>query len=144
MSRFSGKKPFHRELLGRQIDEIRNLLHVIETRDAADEAENRPRLDMFESGKEVVLEFDLPGFRIEDISLRICGITLILEAFRPREQAGGSFICLERSFGRFKYVLQVPGNSNPCSITAEYRKGVLRVICPKTDGIKVPIKEIED
>jgi len=142
MPNFSGKKPYHREIFSRQVDEIRNLLHVLEMREGMDEAENRPRMDMYETGEEVVLEFDLPGFRLEDISLKVSGITLLLEAFKPREQAEGSFVCLERSFGSFRYVVQIPGNSNPCSITAEYSKGVLRVVCPKADGIRIPIKEI--
>lgn len=142
MPRFSGKKPHHLEFFSRQVGEIRNLLHVLETREGFDESDNRPRMDMYETGDEVVLEFDLPGFRLEDISLKVCGITLVLEAYRPRELAEGRFLCLERGYGNFRYVVQIPGDSNPCSITAEYRLGVLRVTCPKSDGVQVPIKEI--
>jgi HSP20 family protein len=143
MPHFSGKKPYRREIFSRQVDEIRNLLHVLEMREGLDEAENRPRMDMYETGEEIVLEFDLPGFRLEDIRLKVNGITLVLDAFKPREQAEGCFVCMERSFGSFRYVVQIPANSNPCSISAEYRMGVLRVTCPKTDGIQIPIKEIE-
>lgn len=142
MPRFSGKKPFHQELISRQVCEIRNLLHDLELRSGFEEAENRPRMDMYETGDRIVLEFDLPGFRPEDISLRVSGVTLLLDAFRPREQAEGSFICMERSHGSFRCVVQIPGDSNPCSITAEYRLGVLRVTCPKSDGVQIPIKEI--
>jgi HSP20 family protein len=142
MPHFSGKKPYHREIFSRQVGEIRNLLHVLEMREGLDEAENRPRMDIYETGEEIVLEFDLPGFRLEDISLKVSGITLVLEAFKPREQTEGCFVCMERSFGSFRYVVQIPGNSNPCSIMAEYRMGVLRVVCPKADGMQIPIKEI--
>ena len=142
MPHFSSKKPYHREIFSRQVDEIRNLLHVLEMREGLDEAENRPRMDMYEAGDELVLEFDLPGCRLEDINLKVSGITLMLEALKPREQVEGSFVCMERSFGTFRYVVQIPGNTNPCLITAEYRMGVLRVVCPKIDGIQIPIKEI--
>lgn len=142
MPRFSCKKPYHWEIFSRQVEEVRNLLHVLEMREGMDEAENRPRMDMFETGEEIVLEFDLPGFNLEEISLTVSGVTLVLEAQKPREQIEGCFICLERRFGLFRYVVQIPGNISPCSITAEYRMGVLRVTCPKSDGMQVPIKEI--
>jgi HSP20 family protein len=142
MPRFSGKKPYHLEFYSRQVGEIRSLLHVLEMREGFDETENRPRMDMYETEDKFVLEFDLPGFRLEDISLKVRGITLLLEAYKPREQSEGHFICLERSSGNFRYVVEIPGDSNPCSITAEYRLGVLRVTCPKGDDVQVPIKEI--
>jgi HSP20 family protein len=142
MPRFSCKKPYHWEIFSRQVEEIRNLLHVLEMREGMDDSENRPRMDMFETAEEIVLEFDLPGFRPDEISLTISGITLVLEAQKPREQAEGRFICLERRFGLFRSVVQIPGNISPCSINAEYRMGVLRVTCPKSDGMQVPIKEI--
>ncbi len=146
MSRFSGKKPFHQEIFSRHIGEIRSLLHALELRDIHDEHENRPPVDMYETGNQIVLEFDLPGFRVEDISLTVCGLTLVLEAQRPREQAEAQarFVCLERSHGRFHHAVHIPCSFDPCSISAEYRRGVLRVTCPKINDRKVPIKEILD
>lgn len=142
MPRFSGRKPYHREIFSRQVGEIKSLLHVLEMREGLDDAENRPLLDIYETGDGVILEFDLPGFQLEEISLKVSGLTLVLEAFKPREQNDGRFICVERSFGRFHHAVHIPGNTDPCSITAEYRRGVLRVICQKTGDRQVPIKEI--
>lgn len=142
MPRFSGRKPYHREIFSRQVGEIRSLLHALEMRDGLGEGENRPLMDIYETGEGVILEFDLPGFRLEDISLRVSGLTLVLEAHKPREQNDGCFICMERSFGRFHHAVHIPGNTDPCSIRAEYRQGVLRVMCPKTGDRQVPIKEI--
>ena len=146
MSRFSGKKPFHHEIFSRHICEIRNLLHALELRDIAAEHENRPLVDVYETSSEIILEIDLPGFRVEDISLTVCGLTLVLEAQRPREQAEAqaSFVCLERSYGRFHHAVHIPCSFDPGSISAEYRRGVLRVICLKISDRKVPIKEIVD
>jgi len=142
MPRFSGKKPYHLEFYSRQVGEIRSLLHVLEMREGLDETENRPKMDMYETEDKFVFEFDLPGFQLEDISLKVRGTTLVLEAFKQREQIEGRFICLERNCGNFRYIAGIPGESNPCSITAEYRLGVLRVTCPKSDDVQVPIKEI--
>jgi len=146
MSRFSGKKPFHHEIFSRQICEIRNLLQALELRDLDAEHENRPLVDMYETSSDIVLEFDLPGFRIEDISLTVCGMTLVLDAQRPREQAEteARFLCFERSQGHFHHTVPIPCSFAQGSISAEYRRGVLRVICPKISDRKVPIKEIID
>jgi HSP20 family protein len=146
MSRFSGKKPFHQEIFSRHVGEIRSLLHALELRDVYDESENRPLMDMYETSDEIVLEFDLPGFRLEDITLVVRGMTLVLEAQRPREQAEteASFICLERTHGRFHHAVHLPCSFNQDAILSEYRRGVLRVICPKISDRYVPIKEIID
>jgi len=142
MPRYSGKRPYHNEIFSRQVGEIRNILHALEMRDHLDETENRPRMDMYENDTEVVMEFDLPGFNADEIMLRLKGITLELEAYKPREQEPGSFICMERHFGVFQYAVQIPCSIDACAIKAEYRLGVLKVICPKTEGIQIPIKEI--
>jgi HSP20 family protein len=146
MSRFSGKKPFHQEVFNRHVGEMRSLLHALELHDAGDEGENRPLADMYENSSEIILEFDLPGFQLEEISLSVRGMTLVLDAQRPREQteAEARFICLERSHGHFNQVVHIPCSFNPDAVSAEYRRGVLRVVCPKISDRNVLIKEIVD
>ena len=146
MPRFSGKKPFHQEIFSRHVGEIRSLLHALELRDAFDDGENRPRMDMYETGETIVLEFDLPGFLLDDISLTLRGMTLVLAAQRPREKAEEQvkFVCIERSHGSFHHAVHIPVSIDPGSITAEYRRGVLRVTCQKNGDQQVPIKEIPD
>ena len=142
MSRFSVRKPYHREIFSRHVGEIRSILHALEMRDELEETENRPLMDIYEAGEGIILEFDLPGFYLENISLKVSGLMLVLDAYKPREKDVGSLICMERHFGRFHHAVHIPGNIDPCSITAEYRLGVLRVVCPKSDERQVPIKEI--
>jgi len=146
MTRFTGKRPFHQEIFSRHVGEIRNLLHALELRDAEAEGENRPLMDMYENSTEIVLEFDLPGFRLADVRLVVRGMTLVLDAERPREQAEeqARFVCLERSCGHFHHAVHLPCSFNPDAISAEYHRGVLRVTCPKTNDRNVPIKEILD
>ena len=146
MPHFSRRQPFRQELFGRHLGDIRDLLDALELRDVFVEGENHPPVDMYETSNEVVLEFDLPGFRVEDICLTQHGSTLVLDAQRPREQAedGTSYVCLERSYGRFHHALHIPGFIDTCAIKAEYRHGVLRVRYPKTGVRQVTIKEIKD
>jgi HSP20 family protein len=142
MSRFSTRKPFTQEIFSRHVGELRSLLHALELRDSFEDNENRPKMDMYETGQDVIIELDLPGICLEAISLKINGMTLILEAVKPREQYEGTFICVERSHGRFHHAVHIPGNVDPGAIRAEYRRGVLRVICPKCSERLVPIKEM--
>jgi HSP20 family protein len=142
MPRFTGRKPFQQEIFSRHIDEMRNLLHALELRDTFEEDENRPKLDMYETCREIIIEFDLPGFDLENITLKMCGMTLVLEAHKPREQNQGKFICVERSYGSFQHAVIIPVNVDFGNISAEYRLGVLRVACPKCGERLVPIKEL--
>ena len=142
MPRFSGRKPLEQELFDRQVGELRSLLHALELRDSFEDSETRPKMDMYETCRDIVIEFDLPGFTLDTISLKINGLTLTLEACKPREQNEGKFICVERSHGSFHHSVQIPGNVDPRAIRSEYRRGVLRVICPKSGELLVPIKEI--
>ncbi len=143
MTRFSGKKPFQHEIFSRHIGEIRNLLHTLELREDSDGHENRPLVDIYETDGSIILEFELPGFRVEDISLTVNGMALVLEAFRPKEQTG-QLVCLERGHGRFHHAVNLPCNFDACSLSAVYRRGVLRVTCPIITDRKVSIKEIVD
>ncbi len=142
MSHFSGRKPFTQDIFNRHVGEIRSLLHALELRDSFEDNETRPKMDMYETCEDIVIEFDLPGFSLDAVSLKMNGMSLILEACKPREQNEGTFICVERSYGRFNHTVHIPGNVDPCAIRAEYRRGVLRVICPKSCERLVPIKEI--
>jgi HSP20 family protein len=142
MSRFSGRKPFAQEIFSRHVGEMRCLLHALELHDSFDDSEIRPRMDMYETCHDIVIEFDLPGMSLDAISLKMSGMTLVLEATKPREQSEGKFICVERSHGRFCHAVHIPVNIDPVAISAEYRRGVLRVICPKSSERSLPIKEI--
>ena len=142
MPRFSGRKPFAQEIFNRHVGEMRSLLHALEVRDSFEDNETRPKMDMYETCEDVIIEFDLPGFTLDAISLKMNGMTLMLDARKPTEQNDGKFICVERCHGHFRHNVHIPGNVNPDAIRAEYCRGVLRVICPKGSKRLVPIKEL--
>jgi len=146
MSHFSSRQQLRQELFDRHLGDIRDLLRALELRGIFGEGVNHPLVDVYETCDEVVLEFDLPGFRIEDICLTQHGTTLVLEAERPLEQveSGSHYVCLERSHGRFHHALHIPGCIDTSAVKAEYRQGVLQVRYAKTRGRQVTIKEIRD
>ena len=142
MPRYSGRKPFAQEIFSRHVGEMLSLLHALELRDPFEDNEMCPKTDMYETCRDIIIEFDLPGFTLDAISLKMNGMTLVLDACKPREQYEGKFLCVERSHGRFHHAVHIPGNVDPGAIRAEYRRGVLRVICPKSCERLVPITEL--
>lgn len=142
MTHFSGRKPFTQEIYDRHIGEMRSLLQALELRDSFEDNETRPKMDMYETGQDIIIEFDLPGFNLDAISLKMNGMSLILDACKPKEQSVGSFLCVERNHGRFHHTVHIPGNVEPGEIRAEYRRGVLRVVCPKSCVRQIPIREL--
>ncbi len=144
MRRFSGSKLFNSAILKQRHDEMEDLFSPLALREALDDSENIPLMDMYESDEAITVEFDMPGFDPDNIHLRISGITLVLEAEKPKLHIEGQYICMERSTGRFCHALQLSGLIDPAYVRAEYRLGVLRVVCPKKGkDIIVPIKEIK-
>ncbi len=142
MPRYSGRKPFTQDIFNRHVSELRSLLHALELRDSFEDHETRPKMDMYETCRDIVIEFDLPGFALDAISLKLNGLTLVLEACKPRERNEGKFICVERSHGIFHHTVHIPENVDTGAVRAEYRLGVLRVICPKSCERLVAIKEL--
>jgi len=69
-----------------------------------------PLLDLLETSSEIVIEADLPGVALEDISLQYLEGTLLIEA-RKRENPEKNrvrYLCLERVFDRFRRVIRIP------------------------------------
>jgi HSP20 family protein len=141
MPRFSGRKPFTQEIFNRHLNEMRALLHALELQHSFEDNETRPKVDIYETGQDIIIEFDLPGFALDAISLKLNGLMLILDASKPRDTNEGKFICVERNHGHFNHTVHIPGNVDPGMIQAEYHRGVLRVTCPKSSERLVPVRE---
>jgi HSP20 family protein len=88
-----------------------------------------PAVDVWETERELVYAFDLPGVTEEDISVELHDDTLTVSAQRERteERAEDGFVRFERRFGSFSRAVGVPQGTTEDGITAEYRDGVLEL-----------------
>lgn len=88
-----------------------------------------PNLDIYASESHLLIEIDFPGFDEADFSLTPAGSALLLEGVKREERVGGlaSFICLERSFGRFSRSIEIPAEFDPQRFSTSYSNGVLLV-----------------
>ncbi len=120
-------------LFRQQIDELFNYLSTIELKEPFGDHEYTPLIDVFDTAESHVVEIELPGFAMEDISLSICCNALIVEGTK-REVAKGNevnYIRLERHFGRFFRAIEIPPSVDVEQVSARYEKGVLAVSFPK-------------
>ena len=144
MPRSGGKKPTFPGLYNRHLDEMRSLLNTLDPGvNHDDEGVMSAPMDLYETESEVVFEFDLPGLLVENISLVQRGMVLFLEVEKLADTRPGHirYICLERHFGRFRRSVRMPDQVDPLNVRAEYRKGVLKVFCPKGRERRISIKE---
>jgi HSP20 family protein len=98
----------------------------------------RPSIDLHETDTTFVLEADLPGMSIDDITLHVEGSTLMIGGERTGEQTNtaGNGTRVERTFGKFQRVFTLPAAVKVDSIKAKYINGVLTVTIPKAEEAK--------
>lgn len=131
-------------LFRQQMDEIFRYLSTLEGREGFSEKEHSPLVDIYETDSSFVVEAELPGCDVRDISLSICCSTLVVEG-STREGAlpGVNYSCLERSAGRFCRAIELPPGADLEGVSARYRRGLLTVVIPWCKGEKPHIREIQ-
>jgi HSP20 family protein len=90
-------------------------------------------MDVSETDAAYIIEADVPGLTIQDITVQLEGATLEITGERqnaPRQQ-GGHSTHSERVFGKFQRTFNLPTAVNTDEIQAAYTNGVLTVTVPK-------------
>jgi len=92
-----------------------------------------PLMDIYESSGSYVIEIDLPGFSESDFSVKVVGSSLRIEGVKRHEKAEAamSYICLERHFGRFSRLIEIPPAFDADNLRYGYTRGVLVLTVPQ-------------
>lgn len=92
-----------------------------------------PALDVWETEKELVYGFDLPGIDPEKIEVEVenDALTMTAERERVHEVEGDRFYRYERRFGTFSRTIGLPPGVVEADIKADYTDGVLEIRVPK-------------
>lgn len=103
-----------------------------------------PFVDVSESDKLVTVKVDIPGVEPKNIDVSLSGNALVVQGERREESERNneSYFQVERSFGSFRRVLELPRNVNLDTIQAEHKHGVLTITFEKDQGAtarKIPI-----
>ena len=105
----------------------------------------RPSIDIAESKTAYRISVEVPGVDEKDIDLTLDGDALIVsgEKRQESEEDEDGYHRVERSYGSFRRVLTLPSDADPDGISANFRKGVLKIEIPRTKEGNGSRKRIE-
>ena len=94
-----------------------------------------PACDIFETDKELVLKFELPEVKKEDVKVTMENHVLTLRGERKFEEETDreNYHRVERHYGEFVRSFNVPMFVDAAKINAEFKYGVLTVTLPKRE-----------
>jgi len=92
-----------------------------------------PRVDVAENDREVVVTAELPGLAEKDVEVSLTRGRLMLSGQKKseREEKDKSYHLVERSYGSFQRVVDLPAALQEDKAQASFKNGVLTVKVPK-------------
>ena len=90
-----------------------------------------PLADVEETDEAYLAEIELPGVKIEDLSVEVAGRRLTVTGERKERERVGILRRRTRRTGQFDYRVHLPGDVDAEAITANIDSGVLTVRVPK-------------
>ncbi len=104
-----------------------------------------PRLDVTETKDSLVVKAELPGLEVKDLDISVSGNTLTIkgEKQHEKEEKDEHHYLIERSYGAFSRMVELPAPVAADKIKAAFKNGVLTITLPKTEEAKrkaIPIK----
>jgi HSP20 family protein len=117
-------------------DEIARLINEAEMSTGCLE----PLTRIAETVDEVIVSFDLPGVRKEDIRVTGTERALVVEARCAVKRVWSHSRSLRREFGKFRKTVDLPAKVDVRSAKATYRNGILEIRLKKVEeGEQIPI-----
>lgn len=108
-----------------------------------------PRVDIFETTDNLVLEAELPGMKPEDVDVSIENNTITLKGERnfEKKEENENYHRVERSYGSFTRSFTLPRNVISDEAKAEFKNGILQINLPKREeekARKIEIKAVDE
>jgi HSP20 family protein len=102
-----------------------------------------PSVDVSETKNDIVVKAEIPGMDAKDIDVSLSDGQLVIkgEKKQEREENEEDYHFVERSYGSFSRSVHLPKDVKGDKITASYKKGVLKVVLPKSEEAKT--KEVK-
>jgi len=97
-----------------------------------------PAADVYQDKDNVIVTAEVPGLAQKDIDLSISGNTVTLKGDKKHESETKeeNYHRVERSYGSFQRVIELPVEVNAEKATAKLENGVLTVTLPKSEAVK--------
>lgn len=94
----------------------------------------RPKLNVASDDKQYTISLEAPGLAQQDIKLELNGRTLLIQGEKrfEKEDKDKHYYRIERRYGQFQRVLDVPDDVELAKITAKMDNGLLNINLPRT------------
>ncbi|MFG0251383.1 MAG: Hsp20/alpha crystallin family protein, partial [Phycisphaerales bacterium JB038] len=104
----------------------------------------RPHLDIAERDLEYVITVEVPGVEEKDVKLTLDDQRLVIEGEKRQESTTQEerYQRVERAYGSFRRVLDLPSDAKVEGIKASFANGVLTVTVPRSGESKSARREI--
>ena len=93
-----------------------------------------PPVDVCETEKMIIVRVELPGVSAEQIKIGLCNTKLRIwgeKKRRPARRRIMSYLCSERSYGKFGRIVPLRWTFSVKDVTAQLKNGVLHIQLPK-------------
>jgi HSP20 family protein len=131
-------------LFRQQMAIIYRHLAQTEQQDPDSAPEFSPSVDISETADCFVIEVDLPGVTVADLSITVCCSLLVIAGVKRPEPVprASSLFCLERHYGRFCRTVEIPPGFALNQEQARLQRGVLTVSFPRLPATMPVVRQI--
>ena len=107
--------------------------------------ERMPAVNIVESADHFEVEVAVPGMKKEDFKVEVKDGMLHISAEREenKEEVKKNYTRKEFSVASFIRMFTLPENVKDVDIGGEYKNGVLHIVLPKKEPVKIDAKKIE-
>ncbi len=108
------------------------------------EAVWRPPTDVYVTDENVVVVVEIAGLNEGDYSVLLSGSVLVISGERRDPAEKLAYQQMEIRHGRFRTQVQIPWALEQAGQRAEYADGFLKIILPKAQVRRVPVRATEE
>ena len=106
-----------------------------------------PRVDVKETAAGIEVSAELPGVDEKDIEVELQDDVLTIRGEKKVEKEEGDkekgYHVMERSYGSFARSIALPYDADPDKVSADFSKGVLKIVVPRPAEVSAKTKKIE-
>ena len=102
-------------------------------------------VEVFDDDEKVVVRMEAPGMEGGDFDIQVVENYLVVSGEKKleRERTRGRYHVVERAYGRFERAVPLPEEVVADEARAEYKRGVLEVVLPKSSASRVRKIEVK-
>ena len=106
-----------------------------------------PRMDVKETDAGIEITAELPGVDEKDVEVELSDDVLTIRGEKKFEKEEGDkekgYHVMERSYGSFARSVQLPYGAEGDKVSADFSKGVLKVVVPRPAEVEAKTKKIQ-